>query len=347
MEKPILILCVDRDNDIGEKLGIKGPIFGRKNNLEVAKNLALKDPEESDANSLFGAIKEFDDLKKQNQKVCIATLLGDKKLGIVSDSQISEQLEEVIKKYNPKKAIFVSDGAEDEYVLPLIQSKIELLSIKKIVVKQSSQLESGYYVALKFFKELVHDPQTSKLVLGIPAIIFVLYAIFGSLAWRIVFGIVGIYLIIKGFHLEKFVDAFIGELNATFSRGKLSFFCYILGAAFIIIGSVQGYNNYNLYLNSNFLISALSFLYGSMIYYLVAGLSVLTGRLLFVYDRKHKEIKYLTYYALLFSVYIVLENSIKYIILPEHNVIYLFGSILLGFMILLVALITEKIIYSS
>ena len=43
----ILVICVDRDNDIGEMLGVEGPIIGREKNLEVAKNLALKDPEES------------------------------------------------------------------------------------------------------------------------------------------------------------------------------------------------------------------------------------------------------------------------------------------------------------
>lgn len=347
MEDSVLVICVDRDNDIGEKIGVKGPILGRKENLEVAKNLALEDPEESDANSIFGAIKEYDSLKEQNKKVNITTLIGDRKVGILSDEKIAKQLDMVIKKYNPKKAVFVSDGAEDEYILPIIQSRLQILSIKKIIVKQSSQLESGYYVAIKFFKELMHDPQTSKLFLGIPAIILVLYAIFGGLAWRIIFGIVGIYLMIKAFHLENFVGAFIGELNATFSKDKLSFFCYTLGAAFIIIGSVQGYSNYNLYLNSNFLILSLSFIYGALVYYLVAGLFILTGRLLYTYDKKHKGIKYITYYALVFSIYIVLENSVKYILLPDYNVIYLITSILLGFMILLIALITEKIAYSS
>ena len=346
MEDSILVICVDRDNDIGEKLGVKGGIFGRKDNLEVAKNLALEDPEESDANSMFGAIKEYDLLKEQNKKVDIVTITGDRKLGVISDSKLEEQLEKAIKKYKPKKAVFVSDGAEDEYILPIIQSKIQLLSIKKVVVKQSSHLESGYYVTIKFFKELMHDPQTSRLFLGVPAIILVLYAIFGGLAWRFILGIIGAYLIIKGFHLENFVGAFARELNATFSKGKLSFFCYILGFAFFIIGCVQGYNNYNLYLNSNFLISALSFLHAGLVYYLVAGLSVLTGRLLYTYDKKYKSIKYITYYALGFSIYIVLENSIKYIILPDFNIVYLIISILLGFMIILIALITEKIVYS-
>ena len=41
----VLILCVDRDDDLGVKTKIKTPILGRKENLEAAVALALKDPE--------------------------------------------------------------------------------------------------------------------------------------------------------------------------------------------------------------------------------------------------------------------------------------------------------------
>jgi putative membrane protein len=341
-----LIICVDRDNDIGQKLDVKGPIIGRKENLEIAKNLALKDPEESDANCLFGAIKEFDNLKKNTKDIEIVTLLGDKEVGVKSDSKIERQLEKVIKKLKAKKTIFVSDGAEDEYILPIIQSKLSVISIKRVVVRQNSQLESGYYLIVKFFKELIHDQQTSKIVFGIPAIILVLYALFGDLAWRFILGVIGIYLLIKAFHLEGFVDSFANELSATFSKDKISFFFYILGFTFFVIGFVQSYDTYNLYLNSNFLISTLTAIQGGLVYYLISGVFVLTGRFLYSIDRKAKNLRYLTYYALLFSSYIVLENSIKYIIMPDYNILYLIVSVIMSFLILLVALMAEKVAYS-
>ncbi len=346
MANKTLVICIDRDNDIGRILNVKGPIIGRKENLKIARDLALKDPEETDANCLFGAIKEFDELKKERKNLEIVTLLGDKNVGIKSDTKIEEQLEEVIKKEEPKKAIFVSDGAEDEYILPIIQSKLEILSVKRVVIKQSTHLESGYYMITKFFKELVKDPQTSKIVLGIPAIILVLYALFGGLAWRFILGVVGLYLIIKAFHLEGFVDSFANELNATFSKDKISFFFYILGATFFVIGVVQAYNSYNLYLNSNIIISTLIGIQGGLIYYLIAAIFVLTGRILYTFGRSKKNIRYLTYYALLFSVYIVLDNSIKYITMTEYNIIYLISSVIASFLILLVALIAEKVAYS-
>jgi putative membrane protein len=341
-----IVICIDRDNDIGEKLGVEGPIIGREKNLEIAKNLALEDPEESDANCLFGAIKEFDNLKKEKNSVEIVTLLGDKDIGIISDSKIEEQLEKVVKKLKPKKAVFVSDGAEDEYVLPIIQSKLDIISVRRVVVKQSSQLESSYYMITKFFKEIIHDPQTSRIIFGIPAIILVLYALFGDIGWRLILGVVGIYLLIKAFHLEDFVNTFINELSSTFSKDKVSFFFYILGGTFFVIGFVYSYNTYNLYLNSNFIISILTSLQGGLIYYFISGIFVLTGRLLYFMGKKAKNIRYVTYYALLFSSYIVLENSIKYVVMSEYNILYLIFSVIISFLILLIALIAEKVAYS-
>jgi len=41
----ILVLCVDRDDDIGVKTGIKAPLVGREDNLAAATKLGLADPE--------------------------------------------------------------------------------------------------------------------------------------------------------------------------------------------------------------------------------------------------------------------------------------------------------------
>ncbi|OYT42923.1 MAG: hypothetical protein B6U88_02490 [Candidatus Aenigmarchaeota archaeon ex4484_56] len=340
MSERILVICIDRDNDVGEKLNVEGPILGRNKNLEIAKNLSLVDPEESDANCIYGAIKEYDDLKKQGKDVYIVTLLGDKNVGIISDEKIEKQFNEVIKKYRPEKAVFVSDGAEDEFVIPIIQSKVPIMSLKRIIVKQSLQLESGYYMIIKFLKEIMNDPQTSKLVFGIPAIIFILYAIFGGVAGRIIIGVIGIYLIIKGFHLEDSVSSSLNELYSTLLKNKISFFCYIVGFAFAVVGLVQGYDLSTLYANSNFLIVSLSFIEGGLIYYLISGLCIITGKFIYV---ETKKIHYLTYYGLLFSIYLVLENSIKYIIYTDYNVIYLATSIAIGFLVLTISLIVEKI----
>ena len=77
-KRKILILCVDRDNDIGVKTDIETPIIGKENNLEAASNLALIDPEESDANAIFGAVRTYDTLSEEsgNEEYEVATIVG-------------------------------------------------------------------------------------------------------------------------------------------------------------------------------------------------------------------------------------------------------------------------------
>ena len=61
----ILILSVDRDDDVGRKTSHKGPVMGREKVLSVANALGLADPEDSDFNALFQAVRYFDEMKKQ------------------------------------------------------------------------------------------------------------------------------------------------------------------------------------------------------------------------------------------------------------------------------------------
>src|SRR5205823_6437131 len=63
----ILVLCVDRDDDIGVKTGIKTPLIGREANLNAATKLGLADPEDSDVNALLSAISTYDGLVRDGQ----------------------------------------------------------------------------------------------------------------------------------------------------------------------------------------------------------------------------------------------------------------------------------------
>ena len=42
----LLVICVDRDNDVGEKTGLETPVVGRNACIEAAQKLALEDPED-------------------------------------------------------------------------------------------------------------------------------------------------------------------------------------------------------------------------------------------------------------------------------------------------------------
>ena len=170
-----LVITVDRDNDLGIKTAIRGPVVGRKSVLTAALKLGIADPEESDANAIFGALHRYDNLAEstgENDEVEVAILTGDEKVGVRSDRAVAAQLEEVVAEFQPDQAILVTDGAEDEAILPIIQSQVRIDHVQKIIVKQSKGIEGTYY----YIAKALEDPKwRGKMLVPLGAIM----AIFG------------------------------------------------------------------------------------------------------------------------------------------------------------------------
>ncbi len=237
-KESILILCVDRDNDLGRKAKIAGPVVGRKKNLEAANALILADPEESDANCIFAAVKKFDELKSEFENLEIATITGYGKAGFKSDKKLNEQLDLLEEKLKPESFILVTDGGEDDQVLPLLQSRKKILSKQLVIVKQAKQVESVYYT----IREALRDPYIARIVFGIPGIILLFYAI--TLIYNIqglfmqgVAFIVGLYLLIKGLGIELKLHEFYHKVVSSVSLQRASFPLYF-GSIFSFFSAI-------------------------------------------------------------------------------------------------------------
>ncbi len=340
-ERP-LVLVIDRDNDIGSKVGVSGPVVERDEVLETAKKLALADPEDSDANTLFAGVRLYDQLKKKNKNVGIAVVSGDQRVGVKSDQVISKQLEEVLKTHYDE-AIVVSDGAEDEYVIPVVQSHIKIASIKKVVVKQSENLEGVYYLFVKFFKDMLNEPSTARIFLGIPAIVLLIFALLGTTGWRLVLGVLGVYLMIRGFQLEKYIFAVQEEMVKALKRGTVSFFLYFVGGAFLIIGAAQGYWKMEEYAAFDLFTSGLALVNGAINTFFFAGILFWLGKLLITYSSGKPLSRHFTILALMFSINIVVLNATGLLLTPEKGIYDLILAIFIGFLVLTGTMIIEKI----
>src|SRR5271157_882097 len=167
MKRPILVVCIDRDNDLFEKAKVSGPLIGREKNLEGALALSLADPEDPDSNAIYYAIKIYDQMRGSGETAEIATLTGDKNLGFQADKEISAQLDRIISEMSPTSCVLVSDGASDEEILPIIKSRLKVDSTKIVFIKQAKELEKTYFVLL----EKLRDPNYAKVVLGIPGLL--------------------------------------------------------------------------------------------------------------------------------------------------------------------------------
>jgi putative membrane protein len=205
-----LILCIDGDNDIGRKAHIETPILSRNKNLEAATSLAVSDPEEADANAMFGAVKLYDQLTERypNDVYQVATIAGDAMGGIEADRKMVKELESIIESFGATSVILVTDGYSDEDIMPLIQSRIPITSVQHVVVKHSERIEETWAVLLRYFRMLIEDPYYSRVSLGVPGLMLIILGILtviGQLnnAGTVLSVFLGFVLIIKGFGLDE------------------------------------------------------------------------------------------------------------------------------------------------
>ena len=87
----LLIIAIDRDNDLGRKTGIRSPVIGRESNVKAALELGLADPEESDTNTMFEAIRTYDQLLEDGEDVEVVTICGDIRVGTKSKLRASQR----------------------------------------------------------------------------------------------------------------------------------------------------------------------------------------------------------------------------------------------------------------
>ncbi len=243
-----LVLCVDRDDDLGVKAGVKTPVLGRKQNLDAAISLALKDPEEPDANAMFEAVRIYDRLKEGvKEGYQIATITGSELGGLGADRKVAYELAEVLKNFEASDVILVTDGFTDEAVLPLIQSRVPVTSVRRIVIKHSESIEETAALVSRYLKMLVENPRYSRIALGLPGILMIILCVLWLYnllfyAWIALLIVVGGFLLIRGFGVDRAVlrlYSWVREYSPPPLPRQIATFSVITGALLIGIGCYQ------------------------------------------------------------------------------------------------------------
>ncbi len=235
-----MVLAVDIDNDLYRRTKITGPVIGRNDNLKAAARLALADPQDPDANTMFEAVRKYDQLKRAGNHVAVVTVTGAEKEGYAADSELARQLDIALDKFKADSCVLVTDGASDERVLPMLKTRVKVNSVDLVRMKQAAELENTYFTILEKLKE----PHYARIVFGIPAILLLLFALsyWFNFGWQLPVALVGLYLVAKGFGLEDaLVDSFRGF---GFSIYRMSFVFYVGALIFAIIAVVVGFGLY-------------------------------------------------------------------------------------------------------
>ncbi|MFH1256908.1 MAG: DUF373 family protein [Candidatus Diapherotrites archaeon] len=312
--KSVLVLSVDRDNDLGRKTGIEGPVIGRKAVLNAAAKLAVSDPTESDANCMFAAVKKFDEAKGEFANVEVAALTGVDKSGFKSDKRINEQLDHLLDSFPADGFVLVTDGAEDDQVIPILQSRAKIISKETIIIKQAKEIESTYFT----IKSALKDPLLSTMFFVIPGIIMLLVAVLPNLGFQIVLGGIGIFFLVYGLGIyDRLID-----LAQTFARPislqRTSFIFYVATLILLVFGAIQAYSTYGSVLaeESDQLIAAGEAFAQLVAFFALSGISFLLGRAI---DSIHLKKAFRLRRYLLSSVFAVLiwfiVEAAKYVII--------------------------------
>jgi len=204
----LLVICVDRDNDVGEKAGIITPVIGRDACIEAAQRLALEDPEDADSNSIFAAIKTYEDLISKGYQAEVITVAGVASRGVQADEKILEEIKKVLEKFSANGAVIVSDGEDDESVVPVIQNVLPVISVQRVVMKVSRSVEYSYAVFGKYLKMMAYDTKYSKFFLGVPGILLLIGGIATVIGYTaeitaVLISILGGAFLIRAFDIDR------------------------------------------------------------------------------------------------------------------------------------------------
>ena len=237
----LLVICVDRDDDIGKKAGVITPVVGRNACIEAAQRLALEDPEDADSNSIFAAVKTYEDLVSKGYQAEVIVVAGTENRGIQADEKIVLQVKTVMERYAANGAVIVSDGEDDESVIPIIQNVLPIVSVRRVVMRVSRSVEYSYAVLGRYLRAIAFDSKYSKFFLGVPGILLLIGGIatvvgFTKEIFAVLVSILGGAFLIRAFDVDRAWSHWTKPTPAGFIR----IFTLVAGSLLMLVSIPSG-----------------------------------------------------------------------------------------------------------
>jgi putative membrane protein len=274
-----LVVCIDRDDDLGRKAGVSGPVVGRAAVLDAAVRLGTVDPEDSDTNAIFASVNLLDELEEAGEECEVCILTGSPKVGVLSDRRVADQFDRVLEEVHATSAYLVSDGAEDEYLFPILASRLKVDGVRRVFIRQSASIESTYYTLVRALK----DPKLrAKTVLPLALVLLILgvAAAEGVLIWGVI-GLailLGVYLIFWTFDIDEAIIESVRSASTDIRQGSVAFGFGLFAVALVGVGFLQGYNSYYSGPQNSFFQGAMLFLQAGLLWWIFGALVWETGR---------------------------------------------------------------------
>ncbi|WP_135851868.1 DUF373 family protein [Halorussus salinus] len=278
-----LVVCVDRDDDIGTKTGLDTPVAGWEAVRSLVTEVGLADPEDASVNCLLESLRVARDLRDGDEEVTVAVISGAAETMVGRDRAVADQMDSLIAEYDPDSAVVVIDSAQDERLVPIIESRVTVDAVDRVVVRQARDIESTYYLLKQFLAD-EELRQTVLVPVGIAMLAFpILLMAFGpALAVASITAVIGLFVLYKGLGVDDYVADVPGEAKDALYSGRVSIVTYVVAAGLSLIGVFAGALRVSdpSAPTGGVLMPAMAFAFASVPWLAAAAVTASTGRLL-------------------------------------------------------------------
>jgi len=274
-----LVVCIDRSGVFPPDASL--PITGFDAVESLVTEVGLEDPEDSRINNMLEGLQVAQDLEEDGDDAIVA-VVGDRGDGVSADRSVARQADELVDTYDPDSAVVVVDSAEDERLVPIIESRLRVDAVDRVVVRQARDIESTYYL----LKQFLADEELRKTVLvplgvtmiAFPLLLFVTESV--AVAVGAIAAAVGAFLIYKGMGIDEYLSRLPGEIQEALYSGQVSLVTYVVAGGLSLVGIFVGALGVRATGDESTFIVAMRFAFDGVPWFTAAALAAATGRLL-------------------------------------------------------------------
>lgn len=277
-----LVICIDRSGAIGRATNVPMPVAGWEAVRSLVTDAGLSDPEDASVNCLLESLRVARDLRDEREESVVAVVSAESDTAVGADRSIAAQIDDLVDRYDPRAAIIVVDSAEDERVLPIVESRMPVDSVDRVVVRQARDIESTYYLLKQF---LADEQLRSTILVPFGVALLLLPALFywfsAGEAIAGVTGLLGAALLYKGLAIDRFVAGMPERIREALYAGQVSIVTYVVAAGLALVGGFFGVLSASELTNGTLrLVEAMEFIYAAVPWFAIAGVTAAVGRLL-------------------------------------------------------------------
>ncbi|GGL63195.1 DUF373 family protein [Halocalculus aciditolerans] len=279
-----LVVCVDRSGDLTRKSGVSTPVAGWEAVQSLVIDVGVADPEDSTVNSILEALSVTRRLTDNDEDAVVAVVSGAADSAVNADRSVAAQLDDLVARYDPDSAVVVVDSAEDERLVPIVESRLRVDSVDRVVVRQARDIESTYYLMKQFLAD-EELRETVLVPLGVVLLVFpVLLVLTSSLAMAIgaITAVIGVFLLYKGLNVDEHLADVPAQARDALYSGRVSIVTYVVAAGLALVGVFAGVLGVSALAadSGDIFLATMAFVYDAAPWLALAALAASLGRLI-------------------------------------------------------------------